>query len=268
MNHKYFEPNNKVIHLIEEYFHLSFDENDIPFKSVILPIGLTHLFYIEAGTQKVKVNGDEILLEDLIITGQYFRSYKFSTNSITTSIGANLHPTALHKLLNIDVSELENKHTPLEQINKTFHNKLLPIFQDSKNSIDLIDTLNLFFLNASLHINKNTKQIDRAISLIREKNGLLTVLDIVDEISVSQKTLEIQFKKIVGITPGKYIRQFRFLNLMKNYISTEIEINELIYKYNYYDSSHFAKDFKLFMNQDFNSFFKQDYSFLKKYLKE
>ena len=104
MNHKYFE-SKEVTHLIEKYFYLSFSENDLPFKSTVLPLGLTHLFYIGTGNQKVTVNGNETLLKGLMITGQYFRSYNFSTNSITTSIGANLHPTALHKLLNIDVSK-------------------------------------------------------------------------------------------------------------------------------------------------------------------
>ncbi|MGK0413026.1 MAG: AraC-like DNA-binding protein [Polaribacter sp.] len=267
MIYTYFS-STEVPHLIEEYFYLSFDEEDIPFKSAILPVGLAHLFYIGTGTQKVCVNCDETLLKGLMVSGQYFRSFKFTTNSITTSIGANLHPTALHKLLNIDVSELENTHTPLSQINNTFHNKLLPIFEESKDSNELIHNLNSFFFNISLHIDKNTKQIDHAISLIREKDGLLTVLDIVDEISISQKSLEIHFKKIVGLTPGRYIRLFRFLNLMRKYFSNEIELSYLIYQYNYYDSSHFAKDFRLFMNQDFKSFFKQDYPLIKKYLKK
>ncbi len=267
MLHTYF-PSTQVPHLVEEYFHIAFDEGDIPIKSTILPIGLTHLFYIGTGEQKVTVDGAETLLKGLMITGQYFRSYDFSTNSITASIGANLHPTALHKILNIDISELINTHVPLAQINKTFHDKLLPIFEDSKDSNELICNLNSFFKNTSLHINKNTQQIDRAISLIREKDGLLSVLSILDEISISQKSLEIHFKKIVGLTPGKYIRQFRFLHLMKKYLSKEIELIDLIYKYNYYDFSHFAKDFKLFMNQDLKSFFKQDYPLLKKYLKQ
>ncbi|UAM99201.1 helix-turn-helix domain-containing protein [Polaribacter litorisediminis] len=267
MHYTYFS-GTEVPHLIEGYFYLSFDEEDIPFKSAILPIGLAHIFYIGTGTQKVFVNGDETLLKGLMVSGQYFRSFKFTTNSITTSIGANLHPTALHKLLNIDVSELENIHTPLAQINNTFHHKLLPIFEESKDFNELILNLNSFFFNIPLHIDKNTKQIDHAISLIREKDGLLTVLDIVNEISISQKSLEIHFKKIVGLTPGRYIRQFRFLNLMRKYFFNEIELSDLIYNYNYYDSSHFYKDFRLFMNQDFKSFFKQDYPLIKKYLKK
>jgi AraC-like DNA-binding protein len=267
MNHKYFE-SNEVTHLIEKYFYLSFSENDLPFKSTILPIGLTHLFYIETGTQKVIVNGYETLLKGLMITGQYFRSYNFSTNTITASIGANLHPTALHKLLNIDVSKLKDTHIALLKINKVFHDKLLPVFEDSKDSKELVDNLNTFLLNTPLYINKNTEQIDRAISLIREKDGLLNVLDIVDEILISQKSLETYFKKIVGLTPGRYIRQFRFLNLMKKHLSKEIELKDLINKYNYYDSSHFAKDFKLFMNQDLKSFFKEDYPLIKGYLKK
>jgi len=267
MYHKYIE-SNEVPHLIEKYFHLSFSENDLPFKSIVLPLGLTHLFYIETGIRKVTSNGNETILKGLMITGQYFRSYNFSTNSITSSIGANLHPTALHKLLNIDVSKLKNTHTPLLQINKIFHDKLLSIFEDSKDSDELVNKLNSFLLNTPLHINKNTRQIDRAIFLIREKEGLLSVLDILDDILISQKSLEIYFKKIVGITPGKYIRQYRFIKLMHKYESKEIDLKDLMYMFNYYDPSHFSKDFKLFMLQTPHDYFKKEYPLLKSYLKK
>ena len=97
---------------------------------------------------------------------------------------------------------------------------------------------------------------------------VLNVLDIINEISTSQKTLEVQFKKIVGLTPGRYIRLFRFQQLMRKYYSGDIELKDLIYKYNYYDSSHFAKDFKLFMKQNLKSFLKKDYLLLKSYLNQ
>ena len=60
----------------------------------------------------------------------------------------------------------------------------------------------------------------------------------------------------------------RFNKLMIKYQSNEIELKDLIYKYNYYDQSHFSKDFKLFMNQSPKFFFKQDFPLLKEYLKD
>ena len=95
--------------------------------------------------KKVIINGDETVLKGLMTKVQYFRSYNFSINSIAASIGANLYHTALHKLLNIDVSKLKNTHAPLLQINKIFYDKLVSIFQDSKDYNKLIYNLNYFF---------------------------------------------------------------------------------------------------------------------------
>lgn len=262
MNLEYFDTND-VAHLIEEYFHLSFNEEDIPFRSVVLPIGLTHLFYIGTGKQKVIVDNTEILMEGIMVAGQYYRSYNFFTNTITSSIGANLHPTALFKLLNTDISKLENKHANLNKISPDFYNRIRPVFEAHLNPKETIKILNNFLLNEPLTINKNTDYIDNVIEIIRNQDGLVNVNDIVEQINISQKTLETQFKKIVGMTPGKYIRQYRFIKLMRKYESQEIAINDLLYMFDYYDRSHFAKDFKLFMNETPKSFFKKDYPLIK-----
>ena len=259
---KYFDI-NEVAHLVEEYFYLTFSEDDLPFKSRILPIGLTHLFYIDTGQQHVVVDKTKTTLSGLMITGQYFRSYQFSTNTITSSIGVSLHPTALYKLLNTDISKLENKHVPLVNINPKFYDKIRPIFEKSSHPKELTEKLTTFFLNQDLTINKNTDCIDKVIDIIKNQDGLLNINDILEHINISQKTLETQFKKIVGITPGKYIRLFRFLTLMRKYENQEIAIKDLMYMFDYYDRSHFSKDFKLFMNETPKSYFKKDYPLLK-----
>ncbi|MBR9916006.1 MAG: AraC family transcriptional regulator [Algicola sp.] len=78
--------------------------------------------------------------------------------------------------------------------------------------------------------------------------------------------MENQFKKIVGLTPGKYIRLYRFLKLMRKHESHEIDLNDLILMYNYYDRSHFTKDFKLFMRQSPKTYFKNNNLLLNEYL--
>ena len=252
-----------VGHLIEEYFHLSFKAEDIPLTSRVLPIGLTHLFYIGNGTQKVITDTIEIPMKGLMIAGQYFRSYEFYTNSITSSIGVSLHPTALYKILNTDISHLENTHINLNKIHPEFYKKILPLFEANQCPKNIIKNLNTFFLNTPLTTNKSTNNIDEAIKIIRNKDGLLSINDILDHINISQKTLETQFKKIVGLTPGKYIRLYKFIKVMRQYEKQETDIKALIYKFEYYDRSHFAKDFKLFMKETPKSYFKQDYPMIK-----
>lgn len=252
-----------VGHLIEEYFHLSFKEEDIPLTSRVLPIGLTHLFYIRNGSQKVIVDTIKSSMKGLMVTGQYSRSYKFYTNSITSSIGVSLHPTALYKLLNTDISKLENTHINLNTIHPEFYNRILPLFKANQCPKIIIKNLNIFFSNTPLTTDTNTNKIDEAINIIRDKDGILGVTDILDRIDISQKTLETQFKKIVGLTPGKYIRLYKFIKVMRQYEKQETDIKALIYKFEYYDRSHFAKDFKLFMKETPKSYFKQDYPMIK-----
>ena len=257
----YFE--NKVPHLIEEYYQLSFDETSVPFQSTVLPIGLTHLTHIFYGQQKAVLKAKEMPLTGTVLSGQFFRSYQLHCTSKSMSFGISFHPTALYKILNTNISKLDNKHVPLKKFNSEFSSKTERLFKDFKSSKDMVNQLNMFFSNIQLTTNKSVENIDLVIDLIKSKEGLISVNDILEHQNISQKTLETQFKKVVGLTPGKYIRLYRFLKLMRKYESQEILLKDLIYMFDYYDRSHFSRDFKLFMNETPKSYFKKDYPLLK-----
>ena len=55
---------------------------------------------------------------------------------------------------------------------------------------------------------------------------------------------------------------------MRKYASKSVKIKDLIFMYDYYDESHFSKEFKLFMKSSPKEYFKKDNPFLKEYLKE
>lgn len=266
MNLTYFDI-KKGSPLVEEYFSLSFSKEVVPFQSIILPIATSILTFIYSGNQKAIVNNKEMPLDGLIVSGQFFRSYKFIVASEGFSFGISFHPSTLHKLLKLDISKLTNKHVLLQEVNPTLFDKFNTIFiKNQKDPKTLVSELNNLILSLPLLENDTTKYIDETIDYIRKKDGMLSVEDILKKVPYSQKTLESHFKKVVGLTPGKYTRLFRFLNLMRKYESHEIEINDLIYMYDYYDHSHFSKDFVLFMKESPKSYFKKDYPLLKKVL--
>lgn len=262
-----FFENENTSPLVEQYFELLFGKNAIPFQSTILPSGNTVITHIFTPGQKAIVKNQEMPLYKLTLSGVFYQSYKLIVNEAGSSFGVTLHPTTLYKLLNMDVSKIKNKHIPFHEINSDFSKKLNDIFLDYETPKKAVRDIELLLNESPLTINQNTILVDKAIDLIQDSEGLIHIDEILLEIKISQKTLETQFKKIVGITPGKYIRSFRFIKLMKKYENNEIDLKDLIYMYNYYDSSHFNKDFKLFMNESPTSFFKKDNDLIKKILK-
>ena len=116
--------------------------------------------------------------------------------------------------------------------------------------------------------NRNTTAIDKVIDIIHEKEGMLSVNELLGNIPFGQKTLETQFKKIVGLTPSKYIRLHRFLNLMRQFEKNTLSLKDLIYMYDYYDESHFNRDFKSFTSKTPKQFFKNEYVIVKEALKQ
>lgn len=257
-----------VDHLIEEYFELFFNEDSVPFRSTILPLGLASISYNFEFSHIAIVDEQKIPLSGIMLTGQFSRSYDWEVNKPGHSFGMSFHPTAIYKLFNMDTSQFENSHMPLKKAIKPLYNVLNTIFKTYDNPKIAIERINEYIKNKPLTVSKNTDLMDRSIDLIRAKEGLLSIDDILVRINISQKNLETQFKRIVGMTPGKYIRLYRFLKLMRRYEEKKISLPDLIHMYNYYDRSHFSKDFKLFMNKTPSSHFDKDYPLIKEILKK
>lgn len=266
MDFKYFNIKDKN-NLINKLFKLSFSSSDLPFETIIIPIGYPTIAYLYNDEQISIYDNTKRTLKGLMITGQHYGAYDYYVNDEGLTYGFELHPTAIYKIFKYDQSKLKNQHLKGSMLNQEFSEKLQEIFIECKNDEKLyIKKVISFFNNLELIIDEDVKQIDKAIDFIFEKKGMLQINDLLKKVSFSQKSLETKFKKIIGLTPGKYIKLIRFSALMRKYKGNEINLNDLIYSYDYYDQSHFIKDFKLFLNQTPKSYFKEDYPLLEKYL--
>ncbi|EAR12825.1 transcriptional regulator [Polaribacter irgensii 23-P] len=264
----YFEI-QKTAHLIEEFYHISYSNKTIPYNTTIIPYGVSSLTFVYCDGQRVSTENNETELKNLVLAGQFFKSYQFSANEVGFSCGISFKPTTLHKLTNLNISKFTNKHVLFEQVHKNISAKLEFIFKNNSNNlIQLFQNLENLLFELPLIENKNTIAVDTAIDFIHQKQGLLSVQELLQIMPFGQKTLETQFKKIVGLTPAKYIRIHRFINLMKQYENKKVNLKDLIYMYDYYDESHFTKDFKSFTSKAPKDFFEEDFSIIVAALKK
>lgn len=254
--------------LLQEIYYLSFTESDLPFNSVLLPICTSNINYIFHEGQYATIKGKKMSLKKLMISGQFSSAYEINTIKPGFSFGVSLHPTALYKITNQNINHLNNSFHSLKDINSILYDILNPLFLKLKNTPDtLAKELDNTFSLLKLNINNDVKNIDTVIKVIKEKEGMLQISDLINLVPMSKRNFEIKFKKIVGLSVGKYMKLYRFVRLMRKYESESIELNDLIYIYNYYDQSHFLKDFKTFMNMSAKEYFKKDFYFVKQYLK-
>ncbi|WP_405604427.1 helix-turn-helix domain-containing protein [Polaribacter sp. Asnod1-A03] len=255
--------------LIRDLFFLKFSKGDLPFKTVILPLGLPALVYISNDKQETLIkNIRKPVKKGLTLFGQFYGAYKYIINDDTKNFGVHLNPTSLYKILEKDISQFTNKQTPLDQINKPISKKIETIILENKNNLlECEKEIISFINNLSVSNDKDIFYIEKAIDYIYQKEGLLKVNELLDILPYSQKSLQIKFKKIVGITPIKFVKIIRFNQILIKYQIQKKDINELLFKYNYYDISHFNKDFKLMMNESPKLFFEQkNHLFLDQYL--
>ena len=162
-----------------------------------------------------------------------------------------------------------NKNSSFKILNEQLSTNLEKIFLtyiEDKNL--LFSKLEELLLTLKLVKNKKIEIVDGTLEMIKEEQGLLSVNDLLKKVYFSQKTLENNFKKMVGLTHSKYIRIQRLLNLMKKYENNTIDFKDLIYMYNFYDESHFAKDFKSFTSKLPKDYFTEDFFIMKEAFKK
>ena len=268
MQLNYVKP-KKVPHLIDEFYTLEVIETNFPFQNIIIPLGFCGCSFTYESGQKENTNKEELSAKDLIFSGVFNQPYSFEINKYGYSCGVNFTPSAMYKITKADISKYTNKLIPLLEVNKELAEKLSSIFiKHKENPEKSFSEVEGYLAALPLYEDIDTQLIDKAIALIQEKEGLLSIEEVLNLLPYSQKTLETKFKRIIGLTPGCYMRLYRFISLMRKYDNKEISLTDLIYKYNYYDQSHFLKDFKKFTLKSPKNYFEKDYTIVRKYLAE
>lgn len=96
---------------------------------------------------------------------------------------------------------------------------------------------------------------DEAVAYIHSKNGCVKIQELTGRFRVSRRCLEKYFRKEIGISPALYTRTCRFasvLTLLQQ--SNKEHIDAIISILEYYDYSHFQKDFKKNMQVRFQDY--------------
>ncbi|MFY0254913.1 helix-turn-helix domain-containing protein [Chitinophaga sp. 30R24] len=110
------------------------------------------------------------------------------------------------------------------------------------------------------------READSAAKLLREGSAyfndslLQPVKAIAADAGLSERTIQLRFKKYVGYSPKELLRFLRFKQVIRSieqYSGAQINWFDLIYDFGYHDQSHLIKDFQHFLGTSPETFVKQ-----------
>lgn len=166
-----------------------------------------------------------------------------------------LYPNAIRQLVKVPNSELVNGSFELTHI---FGNKYSFVNEQmlEAQSIDEKIKVASNFLLALWH-ESDKDPIYECIRRIMLNEGNVNLDELRALTGLSVKQFERRFKAVAGFPPKYYSRITRFQGTKRKYASGKFKtLSELSHACEYYDQSHFIREFKEFSGMQANHFFK------------
>ncbi|MEP6952055.1 MAG: helix-turn-helix domain-containing protein [Ginsengibacter sp.] len=179
------------------------------------------------------------------IMGQRNRIYYARQNGDTDLLGVRFKPGGVSAFTKLPLSNLLNQIIPAEYVLgdslKDWENRLT----EKKNDADKIYLLDTLIMQITKGTTTEWTSVCKAVETIR-KDKPVSVNALCNENESYYKKLERAFMKYVGYTPKSYCRIVRFNRAIRQMQINKKSLTSVCYDCDYYDQSHFIKDFRQF----------------------
>lgn len=235
------------------FYIMEHRENDGPLQN-LLPSNTEIMGWQYAGKWRVqfyeKSKHESFLLPDFYTTGQQTLGYNLTVEKGFSGIlGAALQPGSMWQIFKKPVADFKNRIHLTNEIFKEFNaDYYLNEYTLADNETHRIKVMIAFYEQLMSVVLLKDDIVFDAVNFIFKQKGALKVSDILEKLHIHEKYLQRNFKKIIGITPSEFIRNVRFANVFTLLSLSGNEQNKelLPMLYNYYDFSHFQKDYQYY----------------------
>jgi len=238
------QPSRQLQPYVQCYLEADYTNSPEKGENRLFPNGLSGIFFNFGNMGKLIIK-EEYKTPLVSVFGQIDRHFTVVHWPGFYSLGVLLKPTVLSKLLRVDMSEFTNKAFDGQLIRQDliFLHQQLGEMNNIKRKIALIEH---FLSKVLLNIDHRLTVTDKALYLMSLHHNI-SISRLANHLQISDRYLELQFKKSLGLSPKTYslILRFKRIEQQLNKIS-KIHWQDITFANEYHDQNHFIKDFKRF----------------------
>lgn len=248
-----FSPGNANSAFIECFWIAEDKRRDIC-RERIIPDGFTEIIIHYGDPYRINIDGKWQIQSKHLLAGQISNHFFIENTGWSGMLGIKFRPSALTHLFDLDMGLLTDKVIPVESKIGNQLNEIILIVQSGKDHSEKVRWIDMWFSGfiQSNHVIKSVT--DKAVDLIFEKKGMITVKELTDIFQISERQLERHFKKFIGLSPKFFSRIIRFNYIFKLMKEKDRTWTDVAFSSGFFDQSHFIKNFKEFTGEDPSSY--------------
>lgn len=248
-----FLPHPLLSPYIELYLYSQMDSLEMD----LIPRGNNQLFFLlnEQHTA-TDISTNSSYKARFFLSSPGTRHYRLICSEKLSCVGIIFKPFGAYRLLGIPQNHLVDDFTDMEIIFPSSIKELKHKMEDNIHHPEkILQILEDWLLKQLMNLSKiDVNSISFACQNICNNKGILPISELSKTMLLSKRTIENNFLQQIGISPKMYSRITRFHNSIGALQSKE-DIQEICFQMNFFDQSHFIKEFKHFSGYTPTKFF-------------
>lgn len=248
MNYNTIQPNADLTSFVKCYWTLEGPAHPDPEKQRIVPDGCMEMIFLCGDLYRQYFeDGSHILQPRAFVFGQITKPLEIQQTGKVDIFAIRFHPHGFMPFTTVAASQMENRAVPLVELFGAQAAVLEAAMFDALTTTERVEVIETFLMNCLVTKEAIDRLISSSVGTLLSLNGQLSVAELSKELAVNRRQLERKFAAQVGLSPKQLAKIFRLQATLKTMLSQESpSLTVLAYDGEYFDQTHFIKDFKEF----------------------
>jgi AraC-like DNA-binding protein len=261
------DPQQNTRRVVECYWIVE-DDNSTPVRQKIIPDGFAEIIFHFGDLYRINLKSKWTTQARSLVAGQIRKHFFLENSGVSSIIGVKLQPQALTMLFELEMHTFTDMVLDLRKALRSKMNRVEDDLRAADTEAGKIAVLDEYFCARLRVMNPDRIPIERAIALIFDRKGMITVGELAAEMELGERALEKIFKHYIGLSPKFYTRIVRFNHIFQLIKDKGPDWADIVFKAGYYDQSHFIRNFKAFTGEDPTSYMFEEKSLANFFLKK